>query len=227
MTTVTSSTARWALVVGLGGLLATVAFASSAAPTLAANARGLPPPSQVRTANTSASATYTPKPKPKLKHHKPKPKPRPHPRRHHAAHTYVYQLGFPEGATEASSCSAAPYTMTTNVGAVNSLALSVIVMNNGYPLATILFQPGKTLFNVTDAPGESGNAQFVRNICDFAAPNGDSANCAVRGTATYHTSTPVRNLAKLTSRPAYSIIGVVDNVVGNFPCGNTPAQPPW
>ena len=161
------------------------------------------------------------KPKPRPKHHTPKPRPKHHtPVRH--ARTYVYQLGFPEGTTEASSCSTAPYTVTTNVGAVNARGQSLV--GNGFPLTTIRFQPGRTLFKVTDAPGESGNAQFVQNICNFAAPNGDSANCAVRGTATYHTSTPVRNLAQLTSRSAYSITGVVDNVIGNFPCGNTPPQ---
>jgi hypothetical protein len=216
----TTSIVRRTPTAGLSGLLTIAAFTFSAAPALAVSARGLPPPSQVRTTDTSANATYTPKPKPK--HHQPKPKH--HTRRHHAAHTYVYQLGFPEEATEVSSCSTAPYTMTTNVGVANSLALSVIVMNNGYPLATILFQPGKTLFKITDAPSESVNAQFVRSICDFAAPNGDSADCGVRGTATYRTSTPARSLSELTRLPAYSITGVVDNAAGNFPCGNTPPQ---
>jgi hypothetical protein len=223
MTTATSSTARRALVVGLGGLVATVAFASSAAPTLAANARGLPPPSQVRMTDTLANATYTPKPK--LKHHQPKPKPRHHPRRHHAAHTYVYQLAFPQYAAGAASCSTAPYTMIADVGAVNANAQPLL--GNGFPTTTIRFQPGQTLFKVTDAPSESLNAQLVHSICDFAAIDNGGTTCAVSGVATYRTYTPVRSLAQLTSRPAYSITGVVDNVVGNFPCGNTPEMPPW
>jgi hypothetical protein len=210
MTTATSSTARWALVVGLGGLLATVGFAFSAAPTLAANAQGLPPPSHVRTANTSANVTYTPKPK----HHKPKPKPKPH----HPKHVYTYKLMTLSYATDTANCSTTPYTINTAVGGA-SYNVGPFMKNSMGDPATIRFQPGKTLWYLYTDPAGTGNARFIQSFCDIAAMDnnqiGTPLACTASTYVTYQRSTPAKSLAQLTSQPAYRVNVVVN---GNAPC---------
>ncbi len=154
--------------------------------------------------------------KPRHKHHVV----RHHPRRHHSAHTYVYTFSLSQEGTDVGNCSSTPYTYQTNIGPVNGNAIAII---NGYPRVTILDQPGQTIFRITNTPGDPNNVQFVHNVCEFPAPNGDQ-NCGVTADATYRTTSPVKSLGVLLRRPAYSITGVVGNGYGPYLCGSSYEQ---
>lgn len=169
------------------------------------------------TTSHSATARIASRHKPKPKHHvKHKRKGHKAPARR-PARSYTYAFNFPAGDTEQPSMAGGDYVMTTNAEPANAITSNLF--GNNYPLVTVIDRPGKTIFRMSNPPGEQDNAQFVHNFYDFAAPNGDP-NCGVYAHATYKTSTPMRSAAQLTSQPAYSVTGTVVNGMSNSLCGS-------